>query len=377
MVRFLLPDALLVCADVYLPRHALCVEEGSILGIFPEAEVLGESVERFSGELWAAAPVLAHAHLEDYDFPSEDWSGAEFSRWAEALITWREGGSGIPLEASAKRTLEELRNSGCGLVAVHSAGTPAISVPDLEVAVFHEAPFPGNPDAGEWVPGAYSALHSPFLVEESLARQVFSDQSVRVSVHLGEHPEERRFLAGQDGPLADLMARRGRPYPRNRWDSPVDWLESLKGNRPGVMAVHCGDLDEKELASLRASGVSICWCPGTHDFFKRREPAFKGAGILPDAFGCDSRASNSILDPLRELRLAAAALPHASAQDLWRVMTEGGAASLGYKKWGTLASGRIARIVPLPAQSDTNARGICQSIVNPMGPMPLRAVEIF
>jgi len=377
LARFLLPDALLVHAGRCLHEHALSVSDGKIVGIIPAGEVAKENLERYSGELWVAGPILAHAHLEDYDFPAKDWQGKPFSTWAGGLTRWRGEQAAIGTEESANRTLAELKNAGCGLVAIHAgeAQRPLPSMP--EVLIFREAPFPGTTGGEEWTPSPFSALHSPFLASEANARRVFRNPSRRVSVHLGEHPEERRFLSSQDGPLAELMESRGRPFPRERWESPAHWLKAMGGARPGVLAVHCGDLDAQELVALRRAGVSICWCPGTHSYFERTTPSFDEAGILPDCLGCDSRASNHRLDPLMELRLARKTLSHASPQDLWHALTAGGAASLGLVTRGTLEPGRKAEILAFSSPAEKEAKGICRWLSDMDGPVPLRPVETF
>ena len=377
MARFLLPDALLVHAGRCLHEHALAVSGGGIVGVIPAGEVAKEKLERYSGELWVAAPVLAHAHLEDHDFPAKDWQGLPFSTWAGGLTRWRGEQAPTGAAESTHRTLTELKNAGCGLVAIHmgEGKRPHPSLP--EVLVFREAPFPGTTGGEEWTPSSYSALHSPFLVSEANARWAFGDPARRVSIHLGEHPEERRFLFSQDGPLAELMESRGRPFPRERWESPVDWLKAMGGARPGVLAVHCGDLDAQELGTLRRTGVSICWCPGTHSYFERPTPSFEEAGIVPDCLGCDSRASNHRLDPLLELRLARRALAHASPQTLWHALTAGGAASLGLVARGTLEPGRKAEVLAFSSPANKDAEGICEWLADRDGPDPLRQVETF
>ena len=208
MARFLLPDALLVHAGRCLHEHALAVSGGKIVGVIPAGEVAKERIERYSGELWVAGPILAHAHLEDHDFPAKDWQGMPFSTWAGGLTRWRGEQATIGVEESAHRTLAELKNAGCGLVAIHM-GEGKHPLPSLpEVLVFREAPFPGTTGGEEWTPSSCSALHSPFLVSEADARRAFENPSRRVSIHLGEHPEERRFLSSQDGPLAESPCSR-------------------------------------------------------------------------------------------------------------------------------------------------------------------------
>ncbi len=199
----------------------------------------------------------------------------------------------------------------------------------------------------------WAALHAPFSVSPELARRVFRSFP-RVSIHLGEHEEERRFLAAGEGPLATLFRARGRPAPAGRWPSPVDWLADTGGLRSGVLAVHGSALSGEELARLHGAGVRVVWCPGTHAWFGRAKPAFAASGFLPAALGCDSRASNEALSPLHEFRCAHRLLPEVPVSTWWRILTRGGAEVLGRAGEGRLAPGSPARFLRLPFTEDSN-----------------------
>lgn len=322
-----------------------------------------EPVDRsFPDEWWCAAPVLAHAHLESHDAPAALWPRASFAAWAEALLAWRAGGERTTPAAAARAALCELARAGCGAVLAHVAEPAARSAPHEAGAALPELvalpelfePDPARAGAVD-LPAPGVSLHSPFGVSLELARRAFASVA-RVSIHLGEHAEERRLLARGAGPLADLLRRRGRPLPQGRWASPVDWLAEAGGLRHGVIAVHATDLDAAELARLDAAGVALVWCPGTQRWFGRKAPAFLARdGPLP-ALGCDSRASNEALDPLREFRLACAELPGPGPAAWWRAATEGGAKLLGRDDLGHLRPGARCRFLrfrgPVPAGAD-------------------------
>ena len=121
-----------------------------------------------------------------------------------------------------------------------------------------------------------------------------------------------------------------------RFTSPVDWLAACGGLRPGTLAVHGTALTSEELQTLTTGGVSIVFCPGTHQWFDRPRPAFAAAGIYPAALGCDSRASNEALDPLREFRLACSLIPERGPAGWWHALTEGGARALQRRDLGRL-----------------------------------------
>lgn len=290
-------------------------------------------VEHFEGELWTSPLFMLHAHLESWDAPSAGWQRSTFSAWVKDLLQWRQFTKRMDFAASAKASWSELQQGGCAAVlasvgeAVDLANLPA----DASRVLCREWFAPSSDDAEQWQDPQRNcvALHSPFGVSEDLASRAFrwqSQQSGRcLSLHLGEHADERRYLAANEGPLADLMMSRGRPLKTKQWSSPLDWLEEVApGARPGVLAVHCGDLQVEELVALQQKEVSVVWCPGTHLYFDRPKPAFAAAGDEPPLLGCDSRASNAELNPMRELRLARQILPQFSAAAWWNAATDGG-----------------------------------------------------
>lgn len=364
-VRRLRPDAILVDSQTLLSDRALVVRDGRVLGHDgPSAED-----EVHPGEFWSAAPVLVHAHLESHDAPAATWSRAGFAAWAAELLAWRERRDRLPPDQAAAASLAELRRAGCGFVLAHRAEAGATSeahrrareLPELLDLPELFAPEPDR--AGEALrtcagaPGR--ALHSPFGVSLELARAAFAAPGP-VSIHLGEHAEERRLLAAGDGPLAELLRARGRPLPAGRWPSPVDWLADAGGLRPGVLAVHGADLRPEELRRLDRAGVRVVWCPGTHRFFRRPAPAFAAAGLPAPALGCDSRASNDALDPLREFRLAGRLLPDFPPAAWWRAATEGGAEAVGRADLGHLRPGAAARWLRFRApRSPADAAAAC------------------
>ena len=221
------------------------------------------------------------------------------------------------------------------------------------------------------------SLHAPFSVSPELARLAFdwagAARNRRVSVHLGEHAEERALLANHSGALAELLRARGRSLPQQRWNSPVDWLESVApGAQPQVFAVHAGNLCAGELRALQAKQVMPVFCPGTHRYFDRPRPAFAEAGLAAPLLGCDSRASNAVLDPFTELVQAGQILPEYSGQAWWSALTTRAAASLGLAaRRGSLLPGREGLFLRLPDPLLREPAALCDSLVSPNGPRPL------
>ncbi len=331
---------------------------GLIVAVCPASDIPIQAIQlTFPGELWTAAPVMAHAHLESFDAPSSSWRGVGFSAWVKQLLAWRQSPARLPAAASAAMSLAELQRFGCGLVATHVSemGADGSDCPTElpEVLPLTEIFAPDvddldSPLIKEARQGKAVALHAPFSIAEDVAKAVFSAaDGGLVSIHLGEHVEEREYLASGSGPLAELLQARGRGLKSQHWSSPVEWLNFVEGLRPGTLVVHGGDLGIDELKRLDAAGVGLVFCPGTHEFFARPRPAFLEAGIQLPALGCDSRASNERLDPLRELRVAYEMMPQAGAQAWWHALTSRGAEVLQQPRWGSLSPGKKATFLRL------------------------------
>lgn len=398
ILRYLLPDAALVTPQRVLVGQVCVVSGQRIAGwCAPESVPVGAQVEEFPGELWAAAPILLHAHLESFDAPSAEWSRANFADWVQALLGWRHGpGERLSAEQSARASLASLADAGCGLV-VTSVSEPGATVthsgqdatpiclawtelfePDPALARATWQAWLATPQAKEPHAGPTGvALHAPFSVSPKLAQMAFTWAHAapgrRISIHLGEHADERAFLAEHAGPLAELFRSRERPLPQERWSSPVAWLEAMApGSQPHALAVHASELRADELRALHAKQVMPVFCPGTHRYFDRPRPAFADAGLTAPLLGCDSRASNAVLDPFSELEQACELLPEYSAQAWWSSLTTRAAASLGRAgRQGSLLPGREGLFLRLPDPLLREPAALCDSLASPLGPRPL------
>ena len=413
-MRALLPDALLPDAWHLQERTGLLVDGTRIHALVAEDALEAAAWERFPGETWVAAPVLAHAHVESHDAPAESFRRAPFAAWIEDLVAWRRGSARLSTAESARAVQQELGQSGCGtalaLVDARDAvlaaaptsparsaspaaltantASPAVALglaadapAELLIGVEFLAPDPVDAapiaaSATSWAArGVPVALHAPYSVSEAAARAVFQAVAGRVpvSVHLGEHAEERALLRGEPGMLGALMQRMGESAKSERFASPVDWLFAVGGARPGTVAVHCTDLDVHELRRLDQAGVCTVYCPGTQIWFGRPVPAFAAAGVPLPALGCDSRASNTVLDPLYELQAALRNMPAPGPQAWWHAATVRGAAALARPDLGVLYPGRRPRVLRIPALPGEGAADLCARLAS--APQPLGVLD--
>jgi len=373
LIRALRPEVLVPVPGLALAGGGLVVRgegpEARVRAVLAPGEEPPMPWQDFPGEVWLPRPILLHAHLEDHDAPTADLHAAAdgFAGWIRALLAWRAGREADPV-ASATAVLDELQRGGAGLVVAHAEAPSVRAVagrrgvlPLLEVLAPGEgggtaasAAAAIRRSAAELGAGGV-AVHAPYTVGAELARALFHGGALG-SVHLGESAEERRFLASGDGPLAELLGERGAPTPTERFPSPVAWLEACGGARPGVLAIHGGDLTAEELVRLERAGVGVVFCPGTHHAFGRPRPAFGAAGGTPPFLGCDSRASNPRLHPLRELRLARATVPEFGPVAWWASLTTRAAAWLEDPLRGRIRAGGpldpLRVRLPVPASHD-------------------------
>jgi len=103
--------------------------------------------------------------------------------------------------------------------------------------------------------------HALYTTHSEVIRRVMKASAhggSRVSVHLGEHASERRFLESGDGPILEWMTSRlGLARTQIEWPgmSPVEFADSLGLLAPHVACVHLTDARPEELARVAASGA--------------------------------------------------------------------------------------------------------------------------
>jgi cytosine/adenosine deaminase-related metal-dependent hydrolase len=174
----------------------------------------------------------------------------------------------------------------------------------------------------------------------------------RTSLHLAEHPAERRALEHGDGPVpAWLEARAGVPVSEQTWPKrgPISYAEELGALAPHVLLVHLTDARERELAKVAQSGAHVVLCPRSNLYIETKLPpllAALRAGISP-ALGTDSLASNASLDVLAEARALADRFPDVPARDLVAMATWNGARALGLHSLGRIQRGAAPAILSI------------------------------
>jgi cytosine/adenosine deaminase-related metal-dependent hydrolase len=171
-----------------------------------------------------------------------------------------------------------------------------------------------------------------------------SEKGLRASVHMSEHPAERRFLERGDGPIVEWYERRLRLRREDlEWPgkSPIAFAADLGILSSSLLAVHLTDARPDELGRVAESGASVVFCPRSNLHIETKLPpliAARAAGIWP-ALGTDSLASNASLDVLAEARALRDRFPSVPPRDLLRMATWEGARALGRGDLGRIAIG--------------------------------------
>jgi formiminoglutamate deiminase len=162
-------------------------------------------------------------------------------------------------------------------------------------------------------------------------------------VHLSEQRKEN----------ADCLAAYG--------TTPTQLLNDAGALGPRATAVHATHLDPADVRVLGGSRTAVCMCPTTERDLADGigpAPALARAGS-PVCVGSDSHAVIDLFEEARALeldeRLRTEERGHWSPDDLLRVATEDGHASLGFAEAGALAPGAWADLVSVRTSSPRTA----------------------
>lgn len=183
------------------------------------------------------------------------------------------------------------------------------------------------------------APHSLYACSDPLLRRVgaaVAQRQCHLQIHLAETAAEVRQCRERHGM------------------GPVERLEELGLIGPDLLVAHGVWLDERDCTRLAAGGASV-----SHNISSNLKLAsgvaplgrFRKSG-LNFGLGTDSAASNNVLDPFREMRMAALMQrgaginPASLAYDMLEAATRNGAAALGLAdQVGSIEAGKRADLV--------------------------------
>ena len=204
------------------------------------------------------------------------------------------------------------------------------------------------------------APHAPYSVSPELFKAVHAAAAgsgePRISIHVGESPEEMELLAHGTGECATMLrwvgAWRDDWVPPNT--GPVEYLDDLGVIDAATLAVHGVQLSDDSLARLRDRGATLVTCP--------RSNQWVGVGVLPVAgfyrsgvavaVGTDSLASVDDLNLFEELKTMRWLAPDVPARRLLESATLSARAHSG----SIVSSARS-----LPGNARTSCRYTCRT----------------
>jgi aminodeoxyfutalosine deaminase len=344
---------------------------GEILDVGRASDVLprqaGPAVERIAGVIFPGL-VNAHSHVELSALLGRIPGGHGFVAWVDRFVATRTEVMDDEEASAIDRAVDDLdgfATSAVGDVTNRLTAVRPLARRGIGGSVFHEVfgmrieplqkrvaclaedveqevgPWPSKDLAYAVAPHTLYTTHAEMVeVLAHLARE----RGIKTSLHLMEHPAERRALEAGDGPMVDWLAERTKtPKSAFEWphESPVAFADRLGALGPHVLAVHVTDATASELATLAERKAPVVLCPRSNLYIEVRLPpllAVRAAGIEA-ALGTDSLASNASLDVLTEARALADRFPDVPARELVQMATWNGARALGRPDLGRISKG--------------------------------------
>lgn len=331
-------------AEDVLPRHA------------------GATISRVRGVMFPGL-VNAHTHIELSVLRGRVPGGHGFVSWVDALLGARsETMAEEEAEAldAAARSLARAATVAVGDVTNTLGAVAALAREGIGGAVFHEV-FGQERDAvmrrvqglraeleekhAAWPTPDLSyapAPHTLYTTHPEAVRALIDaamKNDVRSSLHLAEHPGERRAIENGDGPVVTWFEARTKQTAEWPKKPLFDHASDVTALREGMLLVHLTEARRDELERVAESGAAVVLCPRSNLFIEAKLPpllAVREAGIAA-ALGTDSLASNTSLDVLAEAKALADRFPRVPAWELFQMATWNGARALGRTDLGRVA----------------------------------------
>jgi 5-methylthioadenosine/S-adenosylhomocysteine deaminase len=361
----------ILSADWVVPVEGEPIAGGAVaIGDDGRIAALGASADLGAGEAFPGCVILpgfvnSHSHLE-YAVYAGFGDGLEFSSWIGLHVARKRLLDLDEMRAIATEGAHECLRSGITTVGDCSfagASAEAAAATGLRATVYLEV-FGRDASAMERfaelrdrVEPALSdrvrlgvSPHAPYTCTLELYAECAA-LGLPLATHLAESVAERAFLldgSGDWSTFAEMLV----PPPGQ---TGIRMLAEAGLLGPGVVAAHCVDVDEDEIALLAEHGVGVAHCP--------RSNGILGCGVAPlrdllaaglsVGIATDSPASTPSFDLFDELRAAIVAArarerrPDAlTAHVALELATLGGARVLGLEaELGSLVPGKWADLV--------------------------------
>ncbi|MGC8834789.1 MAG: amidohydrolase family protein, partial [Armatimonadota bacterium] len=382
----------MVAADWVLPVTAAPIRNGAVLVSDGRIAAASSAATistpknclemRFPGCAVLPAFINAHTHI-DYSALPAAGDGLPFFEWLELLYNLSSNISSEEAASAASNAALDLLKSGTAYAA--DVGPFGISgsilaergiggVVFLEVfgIDIRDNPQERMSQLKERISELRRVLnhslsigvspHSPYTAGPKLLRlanEYAKANELPLCIHTAESAGETERLMGLK-PVFSLSRRENVQW-TPPGTTPVRYLHTLGLLRPGVVCVHCVQIDKEEISLIASSGASVVICPRSNALHGHGIPPFTeltAAGV-PVGLGTDGACSVGRLDMLEEMRFALALerarlrSPTAvSAKTILEAATIGSAKVLGlHRETGSIEVGKSAdlTVVELPS----------------------------
>ena len=343
----------------------IVVREGRIQAVGPWKEFAGVGTCRDLGPVTIVPGLInAHAHLELSHLAGLVPAGLGFSAWAERLFAaMRLGRASGALVAQA---VDEARATGTCFIADvvgREAGMvrQALDEQAMDGHLFREfsGRVKGNDFCPDSLPGSWSpGVHALYSTDSAFARFIkawCASRDLPFTLHLAEVPGENELFQSGCGDFADFLRAR-RILPKDFAPpglSALGFARELGLLDERTLAVHCVQMDNRDVEIMASSGASACLCPRSNSWIGVGEApaaALQAAGV-PLCLGTDSLASSPSLDLWEELRAVRPLLSqNATLYDFVAMLTCNPARVLGIDAdYGSLEAGKRAAWATVPS----------------------------
>lgn len=189
------------------------------------------------------------------------------------------------------------------------------------------------------------------------------------SIHVAEHAEEIELLQTGTGYCRELLHAVGRWV--DGWvppaKSPVAYLDSLGVLDEHTLLVHAVHMTDSDWEAITRRRCAVCFCPRSNHYVSTGRADLERAiqaGVRV-ALGTDSLASNSDLNLFSEAAFCLDQYPGLSPDAALCMMTLGGARALGRQDhFGSLAVGKVAAMIAVPADAGVPAAQLSETIIH-------------
>jgi len=367
----------------FIPNGYIRVENGIIQGTGNQKNYDSQTVTDYGSGVIIPALVNGHTHLElsrlkgqiAFDrfspgqlSPGQLSSGQlssdrGFQSWIRELLQRRDAFTVEELENGAKHGINQLQDSGCGVVgdistlglawdSLCKSGLAGVWFQEYLGTQIFRYSFPekyGNLNAS--LAGHAPHTTSPKLLK-SLARAA-QKHGFPFCLHFGESIDEIEFLTTGKGQWAEFLSERGIDF--SDWglpaQSPVKYIDAMGILNENTLLVHLIHSQTQEFEIIKNRRSNVCICPRSNYNLHKQLPNLEQmlkAGIMP-CMGTDSLASTQSLSIFDEIAFTAKTFPNISPETILEMATINGAKALGLsQKFGTLEPGKAAVFIYLP-----------------------------